>query len=342
MKQIVFLLVSFLFSIKIINAQGETASPWFAPGVQWYYGIADDGMSGGTGCIRMSVDGDTLLAGRTCKRLLIESCDGSYAPLHEYVYPDGDRLFYYNLKAEDFFLLADMAAQKGDTIWVHEAPFLPNPGFDPYRRWREFGDETGLLDKYTRFMAYRIMEVDTVVMAGKSLRRQRAEAVVERKTDHGKETSWWEFPGWAHPEYGFIVEGVGSFGGFFGEIRGLYPEWGKCWLRCFRARGETYLTDGGCDDVGTEKMSVRQTVAWRLSPQPAKGIVRANCTVAESSWLEGRWRMFDLTGKMLRAGTFAGGGFELSVDGLPAGLYLIEIDAGNGRLTRLKCLVSER
>ncbi|MDE5574829.1 MAG: hypothetical protein K2I87_03845, partial [Bacteroidales bacterium] len=104
-----------LASLMPIYAQEGMESFRFAEDAQWYYSIADDGMGSGVGCIHMSVSGDTVLMGKKCRRLMIESCDGSYETICEYVYSVGEKLFYYNMAAQDFFLLLDLSAKPGDT-----------------------------------------------------------------------------------------------------------------------------------------------------------------------------------------------------------------------------------
>ena len=137
MKKFLYLLLPFLLLGHASQAQETRPSPWFPEGAEWYYGSFPIESPGGTDCIHMTVTKDTLLADRLCRQLKLEACDGAYETLYEYVYPCGDSLFYYNYAAQDFFLLMDMSAKKGDTIWVHDTGFIPNPGFDPYQRWND-------------------------------------------------------------------------------------------------------------------------------------------------------------------------------------------------------------
>lgn len=326
-KMILWAIGLFCLSLMRLNAQGT--SPWFPDGAEWYYGIFnhDSGLllGGGTGCIHMTVAKDTLFAGRLCKQLKLEACDGKFATLYEYVYPCGDSLFYYNYAAQDFFLLLNMSAQKGDTIWVHKSDsvYISNPGFDPYQRgqWEN-----------SKVMAYRIIDIDTVVMAGKSLRRQQAAPIFYYI--NGRRVSFWCFPGM---NGGYIVEGLGSLPYFWGESEPIFPEWGYCKLRCFFAEGKTYITDGKCDNAAVEMPFENPATFWRLSPQPATESVQAVCEAAETGWYSGGWRLVDAGGKVLRQGTFNDGKFDVSLSAIPAGLYLIEITA-NGTICRLKCV----
>lgn len=300
-----------LASLMPVYAQKGMNSFRFAEDAQWYYGIADDGMGSGEGCIRMSVAGDTLLGERVCKRLMIESCDGSYETIYEYVYPVGEKLFYYNVAAEDFFLLLDLSAQPGDTVWVHTEGFVPNPGFDPYQRWKRYDTDS------FPFMAYKITAVDTVNMGGKSLKRQAAQPITARKTEQGEEHSEWMFPGWHHE---YIVEGIGSLGGFFGEVWGLYPEWGKCRLRCFFAEGKTYLTDGNCGATANE--AGEEDFGLHIYPNP----------VSEVLHVAGEYRTLfitDLTGK--RIGGEWNSAESVDMRNLPSGFYLLHITLPDGR-----------
>ena len=327
MKKLILWAMSPLFLSPIrLDALEPAPSPWFPDGAEWYYGIFNNWeLRGGTGCIHMTVAKDTLFAGRPCKQLKLEACDGKFETLYEYVYPCGDSLFYYNYAAQEFFLLLDLSAKKGDTVWVHKSDsvYIPNPGFDPYR--------LGHMDD-SKVLAYQIIDIDTVVMAGKSLRRQRVEPIFYYI--NGWRVSFWFLP-CVHG--GYIVEGVGSLTYFFGETEPIFPEWGYCELRCFFAEGKTYMTDGKCDNAALETPLENPTTSWRLSPQPATESVQAVCEAAETGWHSGNWRLVDAGGKTLRRGTFSGGRFDVSLNAIPAGLYFIEITA-NGTTCRLKCV----
>ena len=293
-------------------------SSWFMESSQWYYEIADDGMGSGVGCIHMSVSGDTVLDGKKCRRLMIESCDGSYETVYEYVYSAGEKLLYYNVAAEDFFLLLDLSAKPGDTVWVHTKAFVPNPGFDPYQRWKRYDTDS------FSFMAYQITAVDTVNMGDKSLKRQSACPITVRNTEYGEEHSEWMFPGW-HQDY--IIEGIGSLGGFFGEVWGLYPEWGKCRLRCFSAEGKTFLSDGNCGETANE--TDKETFGLRIYPNP----------VGEVLHVAGEYRTLfitDLIGK--RIGKEWQNVESVDMTGLPGGFYLLHITLTDGRKQVLKVM----
>ena len=333
-KLILWLLCLIGMSTLQLDAQESTLSPWFPDGAEWYYGIFDQfELFGSTGCIHMTVAKDTLFAGHPCKQLQLEACDGKYETLYEDVYPCGDSLFYYNYAAQDFFLLLDLSAKTGDTIWVHDTAFIPNPGFDPYHLISIYDYES------YRFMAYRIIGMDTVIRVGKSLRRQQVEPITERSINEQQEFSWWEFPRQQNRgnEPRYVIEGIGSSGGFWGETRYLHLEWGYCKLRCFFAEGKTYMTDGKCTNAAVETPLENPAAFWRLSPQPATEHVQAICEAAETGWHSGHWRLIDAGGKALRHGTFSDGRFDISLSGLPTGLYFIEITA-NGTTCRLKCV----
>lgn len=334
MKKLISLIIGLmgLFPMRL-EGQETRPSPWFPDGAEWYYGLFREfELFGGTGCVHMTVAKDTLFAGRLCKQLRLEACDGAYATLYEYVFPCGDSLFYYNYAAQDFFLLLDLSAKKGDTVWVHRpgSLFTPNPGFDPYRRG--YATETNVV-------VYRIINIDTIVMAGKFLRRQQAEPIWYNV---GHMVPLWGFPGGINNS-GYIVEGIGSMAYFFGETELVYPEMGSYHLRCFFAEGKTYMTDGKCDNAAVEIPLENPASFWRLSPQPAAESVRAVCeTSANGVWREGRWRLVDASGKALQGGVFTDGCFEISLSDHPAGLYFAEITAANGSTCRLKCLKATR
>ncbi|MDE7148997.1 MAG: T9SS type A sorting domain-containing protein [Bacteroidales bacterium] len=333
MKKLISLIIG-LMGLLLMRIEGQETrpSPWFPEGAEWYYGLFGEWeLFGSTGCVHMTVAKDTLLADRPCKQLKLEACDGKYETLYEYVYPCGDSLFYYNYAAQDFFLLLDLSAKKGDTVWIHKSDsvFIPNPGFDPYSR--DYLEET-------KVIAYRICNVDTIVMAGKSFRRQKAEPI--RYRINGYVVSWWNFPG---VYGGDIVEGLGSMSYFWGESEPMYPESGGYHLRCFFAEGKTYMTDGKCDNVAVEEPLENTSTFWRLSPQPATEIVRAVCeSTVSGTWHSGRWRLVDAAGKALQGGVFTDGNFEIGLSDHPAGLYFVEITAADGTACRLKCLKAAR
>ena len=331
-----------MFLIPLIQTRAQTVSDfsWFTDNMQWYYGISEDGMGSDEGCISMSVAGDTLLDGRMCKRLMIASCNGTYETMYEYVYYENEKVYYYNLEAQDFFLLLDFSAQIGDTIWVHKTSFIPNPGFDPYQRWKIVNESFENTDCYP-FMAYQILSIDTVILDNQPFRRQLAKSITVLQTENGLQESWWEFPGWSHPEYNYIIEKVGSLSGFFGESRGVYPEWGKCWLRCFSVAEKTYITDGSCDNAAIEKPLKQEAAFWQIYPQPATSIVRVCYMASEGLKMNGTWRLFDLTGKPLQHGAFFNGSFSISLNDNTSGLYFIEINIGKGKVYRLKCLMAK-
>ena len=322
--------------LSLISVQGRasepTSSPWFPQGAEWYYGLFNEfdfGMHYRTGCVYMTVEKDTLFAGKMCKQLKLSSCVGDFATLYEYVYPCGDSLFYYNYDAKDFFLLLDLSAKAGDTIWVHRTEFMPNRGFDPYRH-----------SPYTNlFMAYKILDVDMVEMGGKQLRRQKVEPLDRRMVNGKMETSSWKFASAHSQDKNYVVEGLGSLGNFWGEMSPLTPESGYYKLRCFSAGNQTYMTDGKCDNLAVEPTWILNSAQWQLSPQPSGETVQAVCTASDAAWQKGRWYLHDLTGKRLQSGEFTDGRFEVSLRGVPHGMYMIEIKAAqDDGVCRLKCV----
>ena len=312
----------------------SNASPWFPQGAEWYYGLFNEGVEGKTGCVHMTIEKDTLFAGKMCKQLKLSSCVGDFATLYEYVYPCGDSLFYYNYDAKDFFLLLNLSAKAGDTIWVHRTSFIPNPGFDPYYRWQVVNTP------YMQFMAYKILDVDMVEMSGKQLKRQKVEPIDRRMVNGKMEFSGWRFVSDDNRlDIKCVIEGIGSSGGFWGETSFKTPESGYYKLRCFSAGDQTYMTDGRCDNVVVEPTWVLNSAQWQLSPQPAGEVVQVVCTSSDAMWQKGRWFLHDLSGRRLQSGEFTDGRFEVSLRSVPQGMYMIETRAAQGgAVCRLKCV----
>ena len=199
-------------------------SPWNMRVESWWvYGLFDD--ESGC-CLDMKIRNDTLIAGKMCKQLRLSSCLGKYFET-QYIYPCGDSLFYYNYDAQEFFLLLDLSAKIGDTVRVHNTEFKPNPGFDPYNRWHN----PNASEVYP-FLAYKIVALDTMKVGDLSLRRQKVEPVVSRRVNGKTETSGWAFPS-SFQDQNYIVERIGSLGGFFGEKMSNTSKSGYYKLNCF-------------------------------------------------------------------------------------------------------------
>lgn len=301
-----------LLSIVVVSqlySQDARPSPWFPDKAQWYYETM--GKEHDRGCVHLALVKDTLFAEKLCKQIKVEICDSIYPAVYEYLYPCGDSLFYYNFVAKDFFLLIDLSAQAGDTVWVHREPFTVNPGFDPYKNLMRFPP----YDSIFSYLAYRVDKIDTVELGGKVLRRQLAQSL-------GHE--YWEFPGsWGQ---GFIVEGIGSLHGFFGAMRPIYPEWWLTKLRCFFSGDKAWIGGINCDYVSVDPKVKTETSMFKLYPNPSSSGIFKLINLSIGMDIE----VWDISGRKILSFKNASSEASIDLSAFPKGIYSIRLVTATG------------
>lgn len=128
----------------------------------------------------------------------------------EYVYQNGDSIFYYNRNYNSFFLLYNFSAKAGDTITVHPAKFKPTKAFFSYD------------DSITDFK-YKILLVDSVQLSGQWIKRQKVTLL---------KNGLWGFSKPDGKDY-YILNKIGSLAYFFGVQSGITPEDNLSICRCY-------------------------------------------------------------------------------------------------------------
>ncbi len=218
MKTKMTLLALFLISFQLpTNAQSLLVD-----GATWHYNLYTF-WEPGVDYNQFYIDGDTLIDDKTCKilRRLHRSCD--FRPETDYLYEDGDQVYYYNREQEAFKLLYDYGAQEGDILELE--------------LWE------GMEGFWGPKVYIRIDFVDHILLDTATLRRFFVRYDV---WDDGVI----EFSANADPTT--IVEGIGSLTNYFHFFDNGYCDWRYTWgLRCFThpTYGRIKFEDIVCDSV---------------------------------------------------------------------------------------------
>lgn len=216
----------FIISLLLISFGTNTVGQDLEVGDKWYYGVAI-----GMPCYEeyelYEIINDTIIDDQTCfvmqKTFYRRSGSVSITPQKEIIYQAGSKL--YVRKNDEFHVVFDYTAEKGDTITVMDESF---EGF------------FGLKDEYAPYelFQYEVDKVDTMKVNGHEFKRL---------TVSGTEESDWLFA-----EGTEILENIGRYSGdYTGTIFG-FPKFtvtvgGFCDLRCFN---DISFVDYPCDNLG--------------------------------------------------------------------------------------------
>ncbi|NUO03191.1 MAG: T9SS type A sorting domain-containing protein [Saprospiraceae bacterium] len=110
MKKIALLCFAVLGFIST-NAQLE----WAPVGAKYYYAFCDESL--GCDVEIAEVTGDTIIAGKNCKRFSNTFVLGAYCYGMEFTYEEDGRVYFYNYEAQDFSMLYDFNKGPGES-WV--------------------------------------------------------------------------------------------------------------------------------------------------------------------------------------------------------------------------------
>ena len=185
----IYYCILILFSPIFLTAQNK----WFPIGAEWYYNLP---YSESVNYVRFESIKDTLIIGKNCRQIKVTG-NAFSGVFYEYIYQNSDSVFYYN--NNEFSLLYNMSAQKGDTIKVHKQTFKPSNSFFYHDSIKNF--------------EYVIIKTDSVNISNKWLRRQQI-----RKT----KDSQWGFENGSSSS--FIIDRIGNLQYLFGSDMLIYPE----------------------------------------------------------------------------------------------------------------------
>lgn len=217
MRKLILLLV--LFQSVQLFAQTE----WFPLGAEWFYNRPS---SASSDYVVFKSEKDSSIQGKNV-RVIDVKLNGTNLVSREYIYQNGDTVFYYNTNSNTFHSLYNFSAKSGDIVTVHENKFKPNDSFFSYA------------DSINNFI-YRVVSVDSVQVSDKWVRRQKVEALNSGEWGFSK----------AKGEGYFILEGMGSDSYFFGVFGGIFLEENPSILRCYNDGALSYKSSswsGECD-----------------------------------------------------------------------------------------------
>lgn len=207
MRKLILFLILF-HSVHLI-AQVE----WAPIGAKWYFNRPSSTV--GDYVVFESIK-DSTIQGKNVHVIDVR-LNGTNFVSQEYVYQNGDRIFYFNSNLNSFFLLYNFSAKTGDTITVHSDKFKPTKAFFSY------------YDSIP-YMRYKITSIDSIESSGHWIKRQKVASL--------KNGDWGFFDGIFSDCY--ILQGIGSLTYFFGRSGNLIPEEIMSILRCYSEPGFEY------------------------------------------------------------------------------------------------------
>jgi len=261
--------------------------------------------------IEIYVDRDTILNDRVCRILKTKFDDIVIEDSDLPVYYKDEKMYFH----EDgkWWLLYDFTAKQGDTVTFYLSKkaglyFVGRPDNPPLEE-----------------NPYKIIikKIDTVFTSGgQPLKRFLT----------------------AHPEFGEtnvygmyeVIEDVGSLFGLFGHYYIFTAlDWRYEFL-CFKNEHYVYPDEASCQ--------LTSTLDWtnelvKIFPNPGQDVISVRWENNQHIPLS--YKMYNLMGQPLLTGQSANSTFEISVDILPAGLYLVFVEDSNGKVFSSKWVKQE-
>ena len=274
----------------------EHVNEIFPLGTEWYYEIQNP--NGALTYQHLEYASDTAINSRRAKVLVRTNTQydkGLFNEVcHEYIYEDGDLIYWWNATQHDFTLLYDFGATTGDewTITVEETSFLLH--VDGVDTVEYKGD------------AYRVLHVSDLdgYFSGDIL------CGVGHLTSFFPE-SLMKAPD--APDHAFTVDGLRC-----------YWQDGELVLT---------LGNEDCDAIYVELHQIAEPLpdGFRVYPNPSDGLITvetfpetspASETSQETS-LQGLYRVTNLMGQTLMSGVISASSNRIDVSSLPNGLYFL-------------------
>jgi hypothetical protein len=305
-----------LLSVCLTGVFSVAAQQEFAPiGAVWHYHEVPFFYSPFTYVTYLSIESvaDTMIGDQPCRKLIKNKpvdCTGDHET--EFVYREGDKVFFYNWAFGEFDLLYDFGAQAGDS-WMMRT-----------RRYYLFEPDEGQ-DTATAFNRIIVDSVSQVVVNGFTLRQLHI-----------------------HWETGVFLCNPGPivFMERVGDLYYMLYQW-ELWigslcdtprpvgLRCYYDP-EMGLYETGlapfCDWVGVStKEAIGTPEGIRVFPNPASDFL----TLENLRQSTVSYRMYDSQGALVLHGQLLLGQKSLAVNHLPPGAYHVVFTGPAGLLGRL-------
>lgn len=194
------------YDIRVLPESNDN-NPEFAPiGAKWYFNYPN---STSNDYVVYESKKDSTIQGKVSRAIDVW-LNNSRLVSREYVYQNGDSIFYYNRNCNSFFLLYNFSAKAGDTIIVHPAKFKPTKAFFSY-------------DDSIPDFKYKILLVDSIQLSGQWIKRQKVTLLQD---------GLWGFSKPDGRDY-YIINKIGSLAYFFGVQSGITPEDKLSICRCY-------------------------------------------------------------------------------------------------------------
>ncbi len=132
MKLVIHSLLIGIFLLLSTNNIGYAQQQeWLPDGTTWHYNTTGWAVEYGTQQ-KYTIEGDSLIHGKTCKKLITPFMTCNERPRINYLYKENDQLYFYEADIDSFKLLFDFTLNVGDTFtlpswgtmtdsWQHES-----------------------------------------------------------------------------------------------------------------------------------------------------------------------------------------------------------------------------
>ncbi|RYD57699.1 MAG: T9SS type A sorting domain-containing protein [Sphingobacteriales bacterium] len=308
------LLFLFILLCNQVNAQQD----FIRPGAQWYYDMQ-------YGSLRQYVYSDTTIRNTACKRIRMDaSIDSLYfyyglrmsQPGDKFVYSSNDTVYIYNKIFKRFTPLYVFNVQAGDTITLPVVPSEDGGYMIPK------GDSTfSLIIDSVKTVLY-----DTVLLKTVFVRPDSSKP--DNMMDYGRYI--WNIG----TPYGLLPTCISDCAFILGE-----PSSGPSGIRCYTDdRLSLKLTTGNCQrgvslDVSSAKQS-DNTISIHPNPATDKVFITniSNAEISEATIVSLDGRTIRRYNNEINEG--------LTIADLPAGTYLIRIQAKDGQALIKKLVIT--
>ncbi|MBY5957680.1 T9SS type A sorting domain-containing protein [Membranicola marinus] len=313
MNKITLLIILFSAMTTAVVAQDADYVPMFGNKATGWYQYTDFGEVGGKTTLKIYTDGDTTVNGKTYIKLLSDwyyaEEDTAYTNLSGFFREDTEERKVYSLNSSSSInpetVYYDFSKQPGDTIHIGVNTDL-------------------LLDSIST----------TAVVCGNTVSTGKRVFHLSNINDSNSKVIW--------------IEGVGSIAGLSANYYNINCDVLDEGLICKMTDDEIVYHFNGFEgfeecpfEVGSSNHQQPEELVLRLYPNPAHSVLRISGDPSELG--NARYRIFNLTGKMVKSG-FLDHARETSLDisNLQGGAYILEIfNADKNLLTNKKVVIAQ-
>lgn len=230
----------------------------------------------------------------------------------DYLHTVVGKTYYFNHEAEQFYLLYDFSAHVGDTVIVHENPFVRNASwFATLAQANE-----------TEYFMYEIKEAGDTLINGASLQYQKV-----------KNLSIEENAGWGFLD-DVLIEKIGSINYFYGMYFPLIlGDWQVSQLRCYQNSQLSFYTEAKWQQDCFQVVGLfdkKQHVSFSVHPNPAASQIRITSAKPIVSLA-----LLDYFG----GSVFFGNTETVNVSAYPSGIYFIRAEFDDGSMGVQKLII---